>query len=242
MISYFKGLNDCFSGFGLILKPGVRNYVIVPLFINVALFATAIYFLIQKIETWIQNLLPSWLDWLEWLIWPLIAFTVFLIVFYTFTLLANLIAAPFNSLLAARIEASLTETPTTATESESLWKIITRSIASEMRKLVYFFKWFVLLGIISSILIFIPFVNLVIPVFWFTFAAWSFSLEYTDYPLANHGRYFPEIQQYNRNHRMRSLGFGTAVFLITSIPLLNFLAMPVAVAGATQMAVKTGSN
>ena len=37
---------------------------------------------------------------------------------------------------------------------------------------------------------------------------------------------------------MRSLGLGTAVFLLTSIPVVNFFAMPVAVAGATKLTTK----
>jgi len=238
MISYFKGLHDCFRGFGLILKPGVRQFVIAPLIINIAAFSAAIYFLIQEIENWIQSLLPGWLMWLEWLIWPIIAFTVFLIVFYSFALLANLIAAPFNSLLAARVEASITQTSAATAAPETYWKLILRSIGSELKKLSYFIAWLIPLCIITII----PVINIVAPFCWLLYAAWSFALEYTDYPLANHGRYFPEIKQHNRNHRMRSLGFGTGVFLMTSIPLLNFLAMPVAVAGATHLTVKTGSQ
>jgi CysZ protein len=37
---------------------------------------------------------------------------------------------------------------------------------------------------------------------------------------------------------MRALGFGSIVFVMTSIPFLNFLAMPVAVCGATRLTVK----
>ncbi|MGB5398096.1 MAG: EI24 domain-containing protein, partial [Gammaproteobacteria bacterium] len=92
------------------------------------------------------------------------------------------------------------------------------------------------------ILTFIPVINIAAPFAWFIFAAWTFSLEYTDYPLANRGKLFPEVREYNRKNRLRALGFGSAVFALTSIPLLNFFAMPVAVCGATRLTVKAGGT
>lgn len=235
MLAYIKGLGDCTKGFGLIIEPGIRRYVIVPLAINMSLFAGAIYLLSQKMDSWLQSLLPGWLSWLEWLIWPLFAITVLLLVFYSFTLIANLIAAPFNSLLAARIEAHLTGSKPEHMDTEKFWKLALRSFASEIHKLIYFIKWLIPLLIIT----FIPGLNLIAPFLWFIYAAWSFALEYTDYPLANHGMLFTTIRQYNRDNRLRALGLGTGVFIMTSIPFVNFLAMPVAVAGATQLTIKT---
>lgn len=68
-----------------------------------------------------------------------------------------------------------------------------------------------------------------------TFRSMVFALEYNDYPLANHGLFFEDIKSYNRTNRMRALGLGSAVFVLTSIPVVNFFAMPVAVAGATRL-------
>ena len=48
--------------------------------------------------------LGAWLDWLRYLLWPLFVLTAVLLVFYTFSLLTNLIAAPFNGLLAEAVE------------------------------------------------------------------------------------------------------------------------------------------
>lgn len=235
MTSYLKGFGDYFSGFGLLLKPGIRKFVIAPLLINISLFAAAFYLVQQQIDNWLQKLLPGWLSWLEWIILPLFYITLLLLVFYTFTLIANLIAAPFNSLLAARIEMHLTDKKPEHISSEKFWKIALRSFGSEIHKLLYFIKWLIPLVILTLI----PVVNVASPFFWFVYAAWSFSLEYMDYPLANHGMLFKDIRQYNRNHRMRALGLGTGVFIMTSIPFVNFLAMPVAVAGATKLTTKT---
>jgi len=238
MFSYIKGLLDCLGGFSLIFKPGIKRYVLAPLLINTALFGGAVWLLSEQMQVWIDQLLPEWLSWLQWLIWPLFALTVLLLVFYSFSLVANLIAAPFNSLLSASVERILTGSKPGDFSSEALWKIAARSFASELRKMLYFIKWLIPLMILT----FIPVVNVAAPFAWFVFAAWSLSLEYMDYPLGNRGMLFGEIRDYSRGNRMRSLGLGTGVFLLTSIPVLNFVAMPVAVCAATRLTTRTINN
>ena len=73
---------------------------------------------------------------------------------------------------------------------------------------------------------------------WLLFSAWMLALEYLDYPLSNHGRLFPHYRGALRQRRWLALGFGGAVLLLTLVPLLNFIVMPAAVAGATALAVK----
>jgi CysZ protein len=238
VINYIKGINDCLSGFGLIFKSGIRRYVIIPLIINTGLFATAIYILSQQMDSWLEKLLPSWLSWLEWLIWPLFAVTILLIVFFSFTLIANLIAAPFNSYLSASVEQKLTGSKPENMVNEPVWKTVVRTVRAEIRKTVYFLLWLIPLALLTII----PVINVAAPFAWFLFAAWSFSIEYMDSPLGNRGMLFDEIRSYNRKNRMRSLGLGTGVFIMTSIPVLNFLAMPVSVCAATKMTTRISAQ
>ncbi len=238
MVNYIKGINDCLSGFSLIFKSGIRRFVIVPFLINSTLFAGAIYLLSQQMDTWMQQLLPDWLSWLEWLIWPLFAITILLIVFFTFTLVANLISAPFNSYLSASVEYKLTGTKPESLVLEPVWKTVVRTVGAEIRKTIYFLLWLIPLALLTII----PVINVAAPFAWFLFAAWSFSIEYMDAPLGNRGMLFHNIREYNRNNMMRSLGLGTGVFVMTSIPFLNFLAMPVAVCAATKMTTRISTQ
>ena len=238
MVNYIKGINDVLSGFGLIFKAGIRRYVIIPLLINTVLFAGAIYLLSLQMDAWMQKLLPGWLSWLEWLIWPLFAITILLIVFFTFTLIANLISAPFNSYLSASVEYKLTGSKPENLVSEPVWKTVVRTISAEINKTVYFLLWLVPLALLTVI----PVINVAAPFAWILFAAWSFSIEYMDSPLGNRGMLFKEVREYNRENRMRSLGLGTGVFLMTSVPVLNFLAMPVAVCAATKMTTRLSAQ
>jgi len=238
MFSFIKGFLDCFSGFGLLFKPGVKRFVIIPFVINLGLFSLATKLLTDQLNVWVEKLLPGWLSWLEWLIWPLFAIAMFLIVFYTFTVIANLIAAPFNSLLSARIEAMLTGRKPEDINSDGFIKLMARTLKSEIQKILYAVKWFIPLLIITVI----PVINVAAPFLWILFAAWFFALEYNDYPLANRGHFFEEVKLYNRKNRMRALGLGSAVFIMTSIPVVNFFAMPVAIAGATKLTTRVEKN
>ena len=64
------------------------------------------------------------------------------------------------------------------------------------------------------------------------------SIEYFDYPMGNHDIVFDEEKRRLRERRGIALGFGGGVMVMTSIPIINFVTMPVAVAGATLLWVE----
>lgn len=85
------------AGLRLILSPGLRLFVLLPLTINLLLFIGLSVLAFQQFGYWVDALmpgLPAWLSFLEYLLWPLFVVLVLLILFFGFTLLANLIAAP----------------------------------------------------------------------------------------------------------------------------------------------------
>ena len=88
----------------------------------------------------------------------------------------------------------------------------------------------------------IPVVNLIAPVLWVVFGSWLLSLEYFDYPMGNHDIVFAEEKRYLGERRGIALGFGGGVMVMTSIPVVNFVTMPIAVAGATLLWVEQLQN
>jgi CysZ protein len=230
------GAGYFFRGLSLINKPGVRRFVIVPLLINILIFAGLIWFTADQFGVfldWMTPTLPEWLLWLTWLLWLVFGLMAFIVLFFGFTLLANLVGAPFNSYLAAAVEKHLTGQPV-PDSGKTLGQDIVDGVLGELKKILYYLMWAIPLFIIS----FIPGINLLSPLLWAVFGAWMLSLEYTDYPLGNYGLTFPAIRQKISEQRMLSLGYGAAVMLATLIPLFNFLVMPVAVAGATALRVE----
>ncbi|MEJ2644811.1 MAG: sulfate transporter CysZ [Gammaproteobacteria bacterium] len=231
------GVGCLMEGWRLIRRPGLRRYVAVPLAINAVLFAAAIALSavwFDELINHLLNYLPTWLDWLRYLLWPLFAVGALIGVFYTFTLVANIIAAPFNGLLAEAVERLLTGAAPVEGGWLALLKDVLPSLMSEVRKLGYFVLWAIPLAILS----FIPVINLAAPFLWALFSAWMLALEYADYPMANHGLQFVAQRERLRRRRLLALGFGGATLGLTLIPIVNFFAMPAAVAGATVMWVR----
>lgn len=231
----FHGASVLFTGLKLLTRSGLRRFVVIPLVINMAIFAIVLWFGMQWFDQFLSNMLPDWLSWAEFILWPLFALSYFLIVFYLFALLINVIAAPFNSLLAEKVEQYLRgEKNTSSNESNAqLLKEIPRSIGNELSKLLYF-----LLRSIPLLLLFvIPGINVVAPFLWLLFSAWMLSLEYLDYPLGNHNVSFKTTRMLARQQRITCLSYGAVVTGFTMIPIINFIAMPAAVAGATVLYV-----
>jgi CysZ protein len=230
------GASYFFKGLSLLNKPGVRRFVIMPLLINILIFAGLIWLSADRFGgfiDWMTPSLPDWLLWLTWLLWLVFGLMAFIVLFFGFSILANLVGAPFNSYLAGAVEKYLTGQALPET-GKSLWQDVVDALLGELKKILYYLLWAIPLVIIN----FIPGINLLAPVLWAVFGAWMLSLEYTDYPLGNYGLTFPAIRRKISEQRMLSLGFGGAVMLATLIPLFNFLVMPVAVAGATALRVE----
>lgn len=233
--SPLKGLSYLSDGFALMLKPGLRRFVFIPVLINTTLFSLLIYFGASEFSALVDRLLPGWLEWLRWILWPLFALSVLLISFYLFTIVANFIGAPFNGLLAEAVENRLTNKPLPAGMSwGTLLKNLPGTLWIEVRKILFFLKWALPIGI----LFFIPGINLIAPFIWLLFSAWMISLEYTDYPMGNHGIVFVQQRKILRQKRFTALGFGLGALGATMIPIVNFFVMPAAVCGATKMWVE----
>jgi len=75
-------------------------------------------------------------------------------------------------------------------------------------------------------------------VLWFLYTAWMLAFQYVDYPMGNHGYKFTAIRARLRGRRLLGLGFGAATAAMTLVPVLNFVVMPAAVAGATALWVR----
>lgn len=229
----FIGIGYFIKGLKLLTAPGIKRYVIIPLTVNFFVFGLLIWAMTDQfgtlLDTWLPTL-PNWLAWLNWLIWVVFVLAVALVLFFSFSIVANIIAAPFNGLLAEAIERHLTgfEPP----GGEGFFKALRdapSAIMDELRKLGYFAAW----SIPLLILFWIPGINLAAPFLWAVFSAWMLAVEYTDYPMGNHGLKSMQQRQLLRQNRLTSLGFGGIVLMATMTPVLNFLIMPAAVAGAT---------
>ena len=226
------GIGYLFRGGKIILEPSLRKFVIAPILVNLLLFITLIGSLISFIGNQIerlQNYLPSWLSWLEWLLWPLLFLALLFLVSYTFVTLANIIAAPFNGLLAERVEQLLTGQPLPDTPWAQLLREFLPTMFNEIRKLGYFVRYAIPIGL----LMLFPITTAIGTPLWLAFTSWMLALEYLDYPMSNNKLPFKQVRQKAGQLRPTSFGFGLIVMILSTVPLLNLVVMPAAVAGAT---------
>jgi CysZ protein len=238
MSNPFTGIGCFLQGLRLIFRPGLRRYVVIPLAINITLFGGLVWLGAAQFDAlmaWLIPELPNWLQWLEWVFWILFAASILLVFFFAFSLLANIVGAPFNGLLAEAVEFHLTgQHPEDAGGWKKMLAELLPTLLNELRKLIYLAAW----SVPFLLLFLVPGLNLIAPFIWLGFSAWMLALEYADYPMGNHGLRTDEQRYRLGEKRLLALGFGGAVTLATITPILNFLVMPAAVAGATVMWVK----
>ncbi len=231
----FTGAGYLFRGLGLIMKPGIRPFVFIPLLINTLIFAALIIYSAGQFDQWINWFLPDVLKWLEWLLWPLFAVTISIIGFFTFIHVGNFVGAPFNGLLSEKVEQHLKGT---LKKSPFQWgrflSTLWPAFLAEIQKIIYF----LLRGLPILLLLLIPAVNVAASFLWMGFSAWMLSLEYADYPMANHDILFSDQRKRLQEKKWLVFGFGGAALFLLMIPVLNFFVMPIAVAGATVMWVE----
>jgi len=224
----FSGAGYLFQGLKLVLRPGLRRYVVAPIIINTVLFSAVIYFGANWIFEYSQSLLPAWLDFLAFILVPVFLLLSAVVMFFSFTLVANLIASPFNGLLAEAVEYRLAGRELPALSLTAVVREAGRTVVSELKKLGY-----ILIRLIPLLLLF--FIPVIGPLVWAGFSAWMLAISYVDYPLANHGLAFPEQRALLGGRRWLGLGFGVAVMAAMAVPVINFIVMPCAVAGATAL-------
>ena len=227
-----------FQGFRLITTKGLKRFVFFPLAINLILFSVGFYYLFGEISSsiiWLTDLIPDW-EWLSWLkdglsyiIWPIAVITILLVFALIFGTLANWIAAPFNGLLAEKVEQHLTGQSMDDTGLMDVFKDIPRTLGRELSKLTYyiprsigFLLLFFILPVLGQIL-------------WFLFSAWMMAVQYCDYAFDNHKVSFRDMKHVLLANRSHSFSFGITVSVFSLIPIVNFLVMPVAVCGATAL-------
>jgi len=231
------GVTYFIKGLGLVFSPGIKRYVVIPLLINTCLFSAAIWLGFSYVGGWIDSLMPSlpeWLSFLDWLIsgvlYLLFGIICILVVFFTFSMLANVIAAPFNDLLCTAVAKKLGgKNAFQNVDQKPLLLTIVPAMTHEIRKLVYFVLW----SIPFLFLLVIPVVNIVGAVAWFLFSAWMLNYEYMEYPMSQDDLDFDQQKAQLKSRKFLSLSYGSIVSAATLVPIVNFLVMPVAVAGAT---------
>lgn len=213
-----------FKGLKLLTSTQLRAFIVIPVLINIVLYSAAFMLGYYYVADLINHFIPGWLQWLSWILWPLFFISFFIAGFFTFTVLANLLAAPFYGKLSTKTLAVITGQTSEAAELS-----LTKVIFAELRRAGYLLSRALPLLVLSII----PGINVLAPFLWALFGAWGMALEYMAYPLENAGVLFSEQKQLIKSIRLGALSFGGVAVMGLTIPVLNIIVAPAAVIGAT---------
>lgn len=205
-------------------------FVVVPITINLVVFAITISWAINAAQASIATVvawLPSWLTWLQHLIVPATVLTVVIVFSLSFTMLANLIASPFYGVLSEKVAFQQGHETAQDQTLADVFRTGAQAIRRECQKIAYYLPRALGLWIIGF---FLPLVNVAL---WFGFNAWMQSIQYLDFPIDNQKQPFSAVRAFASKHKRFSFSFGALLQLLSMVPLANLVVMPAAVCGAT---------
>ena len=216
-------------------KPSLLRYLIIPFFINLLVFSTTVYYGIDLFQGLLETYAPTSAVWygvvLYYLAWMVAFLLTSVVVFFSFTVIGNLIASPFNELLSERAEILITNASDDSKFNlKQFWKESCSAIIIEIKKLTVFVIGMGLLLLINLI----PGIGSLIyavlaPAFTITFLA----IEYMAFVLMRKQMNFAAQRNYMFGHVITLFGFACGVFLMLTIPFVQFFSIPLAVVGAT---------
>lgn len=235
MSHFFQGLKYPFHGLKFIFTtPRVWKFVLIPLLINILVFAGGLYLLWIKLEHFL-GIIPKSEAWyfgvLYYAVLSMIVISYLLVAFYLFTIVGNIIAAPFNTLLSERVEEAERQTKLSLPLTlKTVLRDAARAMSTEIKKVLVFLLFFVPIFIIN----FIPVIgSLLYTVLIFVFTAFALTFTFTDYALERKLLPFRQKWRIVLRHKGLSLGFGGMCFFLGLIPLVNLFLFPVCVTGGT---------
>ncbi|WED44025.1 sulfate transporter CysZ [Legionella cardiaca] len=229
MRDFFSGMYYFLLGFKKLNTQGLRSLVILPILFNLLIYGGIAYLgyhFLSPLAHYYVDKLPSWLSFLSG-VFTLLFFLLFILFFLTtFSVLANICAAPFNGLLAERAQKLLKKEPV---PERGFGAVVVQTIKRQGQFIVYYIPRLVLM----CLLFLIPPLHPVLPFLWFLFNAWILSVQYQDFAMDNNLVDFKTMRKMINNKKSLTLGFGSTISLLSFIPLINLFIMPAAVIGGT---------
>ena len=238
----FSAINAFIKAFPLLLSSRLRLFLLAPVVANIALivllYVVAVSYMSVAVDE-LMSYLPEWMSFLNWLFYLLLNIVIGLLLFYSFSVGVNILAAPFMAFLAEKVEEQQTGKQFDEDMSfTGLMLIVGRSLKREMQKLGYFLPRFIGLLLLS----FVPVINIVTPFLLMLFSAWMLALQYMDYAFDNNQVPFTQMRASLREKPLLCWTFGFIITLGITIPVVNLFVMPVAVVAATLLWVQLFSD
>ncbi len=238
VVNFTRGFFSPFRSVRILRShPRLIQYILIPFLINVLVFSGAVYLGLEFFGSTVVEYIPQGEAWywsiLYWFLWVVAVLLTAILVFFSFTVVGNLIASPFNDLLSERTE----ETLTGAINDEpflfrQFLRDAWRTILLEAKKM-----WiFVVIMVLILPLNLIPGLgNSLYTVLAISLTLFFLCIEYLGFVMVRKRQFFKEQKSYIFARKFLMLGFGCGVLATLSVPFFQFFCIPLAVIGATRI-------
>ena len=234
--SFGEAFRSVFSSLSLVKQHRLYAYFIIPFFLNIIILSSIFYLSFHTLKPLIYDLITGSgfiFDALRTIITPLLIIIQVIITIFIYSIVGNIITAPFNDFLSRKIEIKIFGE--NFDEKFSFKTLITDilRVAGNLVKLL-------LLIIVAHLLIFL--LNL-IPVLGsilyaalsFLITAFFFGFQFYDFPLERRRYTFGKKLKTAFRFIRQVMGVGAGFFLLSMIPVINFLGLNMATIAATVM-------
>jgi CysZ protein len=175
---------------------------------------------------WVGGLLKA----LRWLIEFIAGILIAVLGLVLVLIVSSIVAAPFNDALSEAVEHILTGEPAPPFSLRRMFADVARTIRLELLKVLVYLA---VVGPMFLASFIIPGIGQVVSLLAFALTAVYLGIDYVDWPAARRNWSVRDRLSFARSQLPAVAGFGTGVWLLLFIPLVNLLFMPAAVAGGT---------
>ncbi len=228
----------------LLSHPRLWRWAILPALISVALFVLAAVLLITNSPRilgwiWTRPEVTLWWEWILLVLWHVVLLVVVagsvVLSYFLVLLTSGVIASPFNDRLSQEVERSLTGEVLHRREQGSRAAESLRSIGTSLGRLLAYAGCMLPLLALNLL----PGAgNLAYTVLAMCTSAFFLALEHTDNTLDRRGYGFGDKISLVVKYKGLTGGFGLGTALLLLIPVINLLAMPVAIVGGTFLGMR----
>ncbi len=218
-------------------NPRLILYILIPFLINTLVFSGAVYLGLDFFGSTVVEYIPQGEAWywsvLYWFLWVVAVLLTAVLVFFTFTVVGNLLASPFNDLLSERTEEFLSGNFNDETFSAGRFlRDALNTVLMEAKKM-----WiFVVVMILILPLNLLPGVgNSIYTVLAISLTLFFLSFEYLGFVLVRKRQFFREQKSYIFARKFLMFGFSCGVMALLAIPLFQLFCIPLAVIGVTRL-------
>ncbi len=218
-------------------NPRLIQYIVIPFLINTLVFSGAVYLGLDFFGSTVIEYIPQGEAWywsvLYWFLWVIAVLLTAVLVFFSFTVVGNLLASPFNDLLSERTEEVLNGVIND--ESFSIGQFFRdagKTVLMEAKKM-----WvFVVVMVLILPLNLLPGIgNGLYTVLAISLTLFFLCFEYLGFVMVRKRQFFREQKNYIFARKFLMLGFSFGVMAILAIPFFQLLCIPLAVIGATRL-------